>query len=83
MDKEYVVEIEATYGQKLGVAEYKDDRVSFNYDDYIDGDGLYRTDYIMLFTEAEADNIVSGLGGKDGLLKPTKTHLFFSEEEEE
>lgn len=71
--KIFIVEIETASG-KHAVSHYNNEKLDFVSDkDYIDKNGFYDLDYLETFTETEADEIIAGLGGKHGILKPTKT----------
>lgn len=82
-EKIFIVEIETVY-EKQAVHYYHNGKVDFVSDeDYIDGNDFYDLDNVQLFSKEEADEIVAGLGGKHGILKPTKTKLHVEDEVEE
>ena len=81
-EKIFIVEIETVY-EKQAVCYYHNGKVDFVSDEYyIDGNDFYDLDNVQLFSKEEADEIVAGLGGEYGILKPTKTKLRVEDEVE-
>lgn len=81
-EKIFIVEIETAY-EKQAVRYYHNSKVDFVSDeDYIDGNDFYDLDNVQLFSKEEADEIIAGLGGKYGILNPTKTKLRVEDEVE-
>lgn len=73
-EKIFIIEIETASG-KHAVSHYVNEKLDFVSDkDYMDN-GYYDLDYLETFTETEADEIIAGLGGTHGILKPTKTNF--------